>query len=268
MDTLSCAQCSLHEAAATSAIAMCSYLALFLLSRPLTRWLFPATAASLARTPGQLGYWDSSFVSALNGFVNVALCVVAVVHEPALLTSTDGFFKTPETCRVSVLFLSWCSFELMLQLLHWDLEAWKTGKVEIIVHHVSAIVAWALYLEGGYAHQLSLVGVFCEATNPFMNFRWMLSKLGLKNSRLYFVNGLLFCFSWLLVRIAFALPAATWLLIAQWHSYVGVLPVWRLALLVGFVGVGTTLNLMWGWKILHGATQVLNGSGTAADKHD
>jgi hypothetical protein len=70
------------------------------------------------------------------------------------------------------------------------------------------------------------------------------------------------------VRIAFALPAATWLLIAQWHSYVGVLPVWRLALLVGFVGVGTTLNLMWGWKILHGATQVLNGSGTAADKHD
>ena len=81
---------------------------------------------------------------------------------------------------MAVIFLTWCAWELVCQLLHWGL--WEGGGA-MLVHHGSAIAAWSLYLQGGYGHALSLVGVFCEATNPFMNFRYFLSTLDLKSSR-------------------------------------------------------------------------------------
>lgn len=263
MDEESCAHqvycsCSVEKGLTTAICFATAFTALFGLSRLLTPLAFPNTAAALRKKPGQLSYWDSSVVSCLNGAVNAALVVLAVQNEPALLMSPDGFLKTADTCRVAVIFLTWCSWELVLQLLHWG--HWE-GRIGMLVHHGCAIAAWALYLQGGYGHALSLVGVFCEVTNPFMNLRWLLSSLGLKGSWLYVINGVLFCLSWLLVRVLFALPAGTYLLLIQWQTLQPLLPTWRLVLLVGFFAVGLTLNLFWGIKLLRGAQQILRGSG-------
>merc|ERR1719160_1042605 len=99
------------------------------------------------------------------------------------------------------MFLAWISFEFVLQLAHWG--QWKESGA-MLVHHVSALVAWLLYLEGGYAHALSLIGCICEYTNPFMNIRYFLLELQLKDSKLYVLNGMCFVLAWLLIRIAFA----------------------------------------------------------------
>ena len=177
----------------------------------------PVTYAKLAKQPGAQGYWDSSFASTVNGVINTVLVVWVVARDPRLLTLSDAYVRTDETCAMVIIFLTWCIFDLaqvVYYFRHWD------GMGATLVHHISAILAWLLYLEGGYGHALSLLGVFCEATNPFMNLRYFLSTAEMKASTLYMANGLAFCLSWLLVRILFAIPFGTYTISMQYGSLV------------------------------------------------
>jgi hypothetical protein len=172
--------CDVQDCSATAAAAFCFYCALFAVSRVVTPLLFPVAAAKLRAQSGGCGYWDSSVCSTVNGAINSLLVVATVLREPALLRSDDAFFKTQDSCRMLIIFLTWCVFESILQLAHWG--QWE-GRLTMMVHHSSAIAAWSLYLSGNYGHTLSLLGIWCELTNPFMNMRYFLSTLGLKSSK-------------------------------------------------------------------------------------
>ena len=177
----------------------------------------PVTYAKLAKQPGAQGYWDSSFASTVNGVINTVLVVIVVAREPRLLFLSDAYVRTDETCAMVIIFLTWCIFDLLQVVYyyrHWE------GMAATLVHHISAIFAWLLYLEGGYGHALSLLGVFCEATNPFMNMRYFFSTAGMKSSKAYMINGLAFCLSWLLVRICFAIPFGTYTIAMQYDSLI------------------------------------------------
>ena len=97
-----------------------------------------------------------------------------------------------------------------------------------------------------------------------MNMRYFLSTLGLKQSRLYMLNGVLFCLLWLLVRMLFAIPYGSYLLVTQWPSLAPVLPAWRLGLLAGFFGVGCVLNSFWAYRLFAGALKILRGGAEDA----
>ena len=183
--------------------------------------------------------------------VNTILVIATVRREPRLLSLKDANFVNDDTCFMVVLFMAWCAIDLA-QVFYYR---WK-GQIGTIVHHGSAFIAWGLYLEGGYGHALSLVGVFCEATNPFMNMRYFLSEAGLKSHPAYMINGGLFCLSWLFVRLSFAMPLGTWMIASQWGSLAG-LPMWRRYLYPGFFFVGCVLNVIWGYKLFHGAYKLL-----------
>lgn len=206
--------CDPQACASTAVGTLAVYCAILWISRHiLSPAIAPVTYSTLAKQPGQQGYWDSSVASTVNGIVNTLLVVSVVSRDPQLLTLRDAFFVTPDTCFMVVLFMTWCAFDLaQIVYYRWD------GSVSTIIHHSAAIVAWVLYLEGGYGHALSLVGVFCEATNPFMNMRYFLAAAGLKSHPLYLYNGLAFCVSWLCVRLLFGIPFGTWMIATQWAS--------------------------------------------------
>ena len=211
--------CDPSAAVATSAVCLAAYSATLVASRLLSPLVAPKTYASLASQPGAQGYWHSSVASALNGAVNTVLVVLAWRREPRLLWGTpDAFLTNDDSCALVVVFLTWIVFDLAQLCYYWS--HWD-GRAGMLVHHLSAIAAWVLYLEGGYAHAVSLVGVVCEATNPFMNMRYFLSTCGQKESSAYLVNGVAFCLSWLLIRIAFAIPMPAYLIALQWDSLRG-----------------------------------------------
>ena len=208
--------CDPSAALTTSAVCFAAYTATLVASRVITPLVVPNTYAKLANQPGAHGYWHSSVASALNGCVNTVLVVLAWRREPRLLWGTpDAFITNDDSCSLVVVFLTWIAFDLCQLCYYW--RHWE-GRVGMLVHHVSAIAAWALYLEGGYAHAVSLVGMLCEATNPFMNLRYFLSTCGMKESTAYLVNGAAFCLSWLLIRICYAIPMPAYLFVLQWDS--------------------------------------------------
>ena len=208
--------CDPSAALTTSAVCFAAYTATLVASRVITPLVVPNTYAKLANQPGAHGYWHSSVASALNGCVNTVLVVLAWRREPRLLWGTpDAFITNDDSCSLVVVFLTWIAFDLCQLCYYW--RHWE-GRVGMLVHHVSAIAAWALYLEGGYAHAVSLVGMLCEATNPFMNLRYFFSTCGMKESTAYLVNGAAFCLSWLLIRICYAIPMPAYLFVLQWDS--------------------------------------------------
>lgn len=145
----------------TTAVGCVGFYSLVLLG---SRFVFspaiaPVTYQRLGKQPGQQGYWDSSFASTVNGVINTILVVWVVARDPRLLTLSDAFVSTDDSCKMVVLFMTWCIFDLAQVLYYY--KHWE-GMAATLVHHISAIVAWMLYLEGGYGHSLSLLGVFCE----------------------------------------------------------------------------------------------------------
>ena len=208
----SCARVALGTIAVYSTV-------LWLSRHVISPGIAPITYKRLAKQPGQQGYWDSCVASSVNGMVNTILVIATVRREPRLLSLKDANFVNDDTCFMVVLFMAWCAIDLA-QVFYYR---WK-GQIGTIVHHGSAFIAWGLYLEGGYGHALSLVGVFCEATNPFMNMRYFLSEAGLKSHPAYMINGGLFCLSWLFVRLSFAIPLGTWMIASQWGSLACVPP--------------------------------------------
>ena len=44
--------------------------------------------------------------------------------------------------------------------------------IAMMIHHVSAVVAFSIYLQGGVGHGLTLYAVLCELTNPFLAMRY------------------------------------------------------------------------------------------------
>lgn len=48
---------------------------------------------------------------------------------------------------------------------------------------------------------------FTELTTPFVNQRWFFEQAGLKESRLYVINGALMWLSWFVIRIGFVFYA-------------------------------------------------------------
>lgn len=225
----------------------------FALSRTLSPKYFPATYSRVASEPGGRGYWDSSVASLINGVLLGTAGLGAFIRSSPVVMGSDFYAKTSDSCRVMSMFTAWISFEFVLQLVHWG--QWKESGA-MLVHHVSALTAWVLYMQGGYAHALSLIGCICEYTNPFMNIRYFLLELQLKESKAYMANGLAFLLAWLVIRIGFAPGVGGYMVWLQW-AQISALPLWRSGLLLFFFGVGCCLNCMWGYKLLRGALKIL-----------
>ena len=109
----------------------------------------------------------------------------------------------------------------------------------------------------GVAHCFVMVPLLSEATAPFINGRWFMSQLRLKNNPLYLLNGIAIVVLWFLVRLLLIL----WL---GWQHFW----VWRepfnaqvalahRAVLAMLYVPGAALQFMWFGKILQGFFKVI-----------
>merc|ERR1712113_1129608 len=89
-----------------------------------------------------------------------------------------------------------------------------------------------------------------------MSFRYFLSTMGRKTSRLYLCNGLIFVLLFLMIRILIV-PIGCALLIWKQQQALSFLPLWRVAIFLSLFAVGIGLNLVWGWKLISGAYKIL-----------
>ena len=99
--------CDPATCAGTAVVTMALYTAIFGLSWLTMPTLFPKTFARLGKEPGACGYWCGSVCSTTNGLVNVALALWILNRSPEHFTTDDAFFKTADSCRLVVIFLSW-----------------------------------------------------------------------------------------------------------------------------------------------------------------
>lgn len=130
------------------------------------------------------------------------------------------------------------------------------GGMEYIIHHGLSLYSFSLALLSGQAHLYILMVLFTEITTPFVNMRWYLDHAGLKNSKLYLLNGIALTVGWLLARIVLFFYLFS-------HMYAHFDQV-RTMFDLGFyslLAVPSTLagmNVFWFWKILRGLVKTLS----------
>lgn len=202
------------------------------------------------------GYWAASVVSNLHAVIVCWLAATALFETPSFITTADFRLSTTASLTCSKCFLGYIISDLMLAL--WYNTQWL-GMTANLTHHVFILICWGQLIMGEYGQLFALVGALCEASTPFLNFRWFLDKLGMKESQLYLYNGLTMMFLFFLFRVVGFLWMGT-RLVAQ-REGLAALPVLNSALLLLSYGVGTALQLFWFSKIAKGAMKALGYGG-------
>ena len=219
-------------------------------------WISRAASASLSKTYRELdepekSYWASSVVSNLHAVVICWFSVTALCETPSFMTTSDFLLSTEVSLLCSEIFLGYIVSDLVLVL--WYNAKWP-GMFANLMHHVSMVICWSQLTMGKYG-QLFALSAVCEASTPFVNFRWFLGKLGMKESLLYFYNGLAMTFSFFVLRVVGLLWMGT-RIVAQ-REGLAALPVQNSMILLLSYGVGMALQLFWFSKIVKGAMKTL-----------
>lgn len=84
----------------------------------------------------------------------------------------------------------------------------------MLVHHTISIAALSYVLFTGFSATELIGTIFgAEASNPFLQIRWFLKDMGLKETKLFEVNNMLFVFVFFIFRIILGsyFLAVTWL---------------------------------------------------------
>ena len=207
------------------------------------------------------GYWDASVVSTLHALYVTCLSGSALAATPALLTTDDWTLSTPAALACSECFLGYILSDLVLALYYGT--AWS-GCVANLAHHVFIVVCWGQLLEGECGMLFALVGALCEASTPFVNGRWFLSRCGQRDSTLYVVNGLAMTLSFFVFRVLGFLWMGT-RLVAQREGLLA-MPPWATGSILLSYGVGTALQLFWFRKMAQGVVKALGLGGKTAGK--
>ena len=202
--------------------------------------------------PGR-SYWAESVVSTVNSLVLTPMAWRASEETDLLNLATSFSAATPLTTLCCVAMCGYTAWDTLLVVRY--RREWS-GFGMYAVHHAGSILAWGLCAVTGYAHVIAVPALLMEATGPFVNLRYFLSTAGLKEGKLYLVNGVLMFFSFLVTRVIFN----WWLYLSRfwWQREL----MWQLppAIVLSFnllFPVNLLLQMMWFAKITKGVLAVL-----------
>ncbi|XP_047312232.1 TLC domain-containing protein 4-B [Impatiens glandulifera] len=143
-----------------------------------------------------------------------------------------------------------------LGMIIWKFPA--LGGLEYVVHHGLSMFSIFLSLLSGQGQIYILMVLFTETTTPFVNLRWYLDNLGLKNSSLYIWNGVALFFGWLVARILL-LIFFFYHMFRHFDQVKTIFPLGFYSLLI-VPSVLSMMNLFWFWKITKGMVKTLTKS--------
>jgi len=193
-------------------------------------------------------YWAGSLVSTTHAIIVVVASVQGLAGEPGMWAlRADLYAESEQTLWGGPLFMGYIIADLAV------CTVYGIGGMANTIHHTIAIGLFWQILEGGYGHWHVIAAWLLEASTPFVNFRWMLSKAGMDSGPAYMINGSLMALLWLLLRIIFC----GWGLVSPASYQLLELSAPRaISMYVGFFG-GYLLQWFWGYKILLGLLKVM-----------
>lgn len=211
----------------------------------------------------QRGYWDASVVSTTHALYVTYLATAALLETPKFLVTEDWSLHTLASLSCSTCFLGYILSDLALALYYG--RRWS-GMAANLFHHVFIVICWGQLLAGRNGQLFALVGALCEASTPFVNGRWFIDRLGLKETTLYVVNGLAMTFSFFVFRVLGFL----WMGTRLYGQRVGLLamPAHASGSILVSYGVGTALQLFWFNKMIRGAAKALGYGVKKAEKKE
>jgi len=201
-----------------------------------------------------LAYWASSVASTLHG-VYVSSAAWKAMSDGGYWTSEDLELVTPAALHCCQVYLGYLAADTIPLLLH--AKEWA-GSELYLVHHALSLFSWSLMSMRGQLLAIAVGLLLLEATAPFTNGRWFMSKCGITSGPIFMANGVLFALSFLVLRVLlmggllvryavvlrgafFALPTSTYLTV------------------LGSYAFGYPLQLFWFNKIVKGLLKLLSG---------
>ena len=144
-----------------------------------------------------MAYWSTSVV----GIIHSSLATYIAWNcgwENSYFTTYDLF--SPSECSTSV-------FQVFVGYIACD-TFWAIyfctkfpGGGEMLFHHFISGTTFIDLLATNIGHNVGILVLLFEATTPFMNMRFLLSKMNMKHSILYKINGIIFTVGWFIFRI-------------------------------------------------------------------
>lgn len=144
----------------------------------------------------------------------------------------------------------------------WDIESNNALLIEL-VHHTGCLVFWPLTIKYWFCERVVMMAIGTEVSSIFLTAIWMLSKAGLKASRLYMLTGFLFTVSFIVARWGVALiQLRAFYYFQPWTVYGN--PKYQASYFTVKLSLSVLLphllNLFWGVKVLQGGLRILAGS--------
>jgi hypothetical protein len=131
------------------------------------------------------------------------------------------------------------------------------GTMAMNIHHFCAFLSVTISGLTGMGHVYVLMVMSTELTTPLVNARWLLDKAGLKQHKIYLVNGISMMVMWFLDRIVF-LAFYYFPLIYRHRDELVMLNVVYRNLLLWIPPLLTVLNVFWFGKMVKGAIRMVH----------
>jgi hypothetical protein len=147
----------------------------------------------------QRNYWCTTMCSIFQSSLTTLWClpILAANYEILIASKTfDGQFEG--LAFVMKFFVGYMASDLLGVVLYYN---GKPDDVGFLVHHVAIVVVWTLLLVQNFGHTFALVCMLCEATQPFLGFKWIGDQFQQRGHPLYILNGLTIFFGWWVLRI-------------------------------------------------------------------
>mmetsp|Transcript_19990 Transcript_19990/g.31904 ORF Transcript_19990/g.31904 Transcript_19990/m.31904 type:complete len:252 (+) Transcript_19990:84-839(+) len=221
-------------------------------SRMISPLVFSTSWASLSEAKSEKGYWAATFTGIVHALLVTATSVAAIWQDPTFLSSSDAFQVTPLSHLSCCIFLGYIISDLALS--SFFMSTWPGWQANL-VHHLLVLVSWYQVTVGGYMHGPCLAAMACEITTPFVSARWLLDKTGMKESKIYFWNGMAMMVLWFFFRVCWY--SGQTFRIYQLREGLLTLPTLNICVFLISFFAGAALQLYWFSKLLKGAIKVL-----------
>lgn len=210
----------MNETVILSWTALCFLI--YALSPSLSSFLFPSLSTTL--NSQQLSVYGNRFTSFLHSII-MSLLFLAYWLSPATLSSNNSSSSSSPSLfstKTTIGSYEYFCMNIMIGYLYYDTlyevissffpfnskseikenkkKKFDSATLQILLHHLLGIIShWLIqYYHSGTA-SIFLMGIYgAEMSTPFLNISWLLLELKLKNSLLFFLNGiiLLITFLW------------------------------------------------------------------------
>lgn len=130
------------------------------------------------------------------------------------------------------------------------------GTLAMNIHHACALISVTISGFTGKGHVYVLLAMSTEVTTPLVNARWLLDKAGLRQHKIYLLNGLAMMVMWFFDRILFLAFYFFPLLYKHRDELVLLNSIYRVFLL-SIPPLLTVLNVFWFGKMVKGAMRLL-----------